>query len=291
MDFSSLLPAMEIEKNFHKLTWRKKELQLHVNEVAYRGNSKLPDYIKELSTPLEIFFYFLDEDMVNLIVECTNLAARRENTETTFSVDCSDIYHFIGICLYMSVYPNPNIPSYWDTDDGRPVIQRTMTYKRFQAISRWLCFHDESKRKQKGQPGYDKLFRVRELSDLFNDRFDSVPKTARLCVDEQMCVTKMKHHLRQYMPNKPHKWGVKLFVLCDSYGFAYRFEIYTGAGDNTILPDTPDLGASSNIVVRLSQTVPNFVHHIIYFDNLYTSIPLLVYLRSRGIFSLGTIRR
>lgn len=92
------------------------------------------------------------------------------------------------------------------------------------------------------------------------------------------------------MPNKPHKWGIKLFVLCDSNGFAYRFEVYNGAGDNIILPDTPDIGATSNIVIRLSQTIPDFAHHILYFDNFYTSLPLLVYLRARGIYSLGTVR-
>lgn len=99
------------------------------------------------------------------------------------------------------------------------------------------------------------------------------------CVDEQMCSTKLKHHFRQYMPKKPHKWGIKLFVLCDSNGFAYRFEIYNGAGDIVVLPGTHDLGATSNVVVRLSRTIPDFVHHIIYFDNFYTSLPLLVYLR------------
>lgn len=105
-----------------------------------------------------------------------------------------------------------------------------------------------------------------------------------------MCSTKTKHHLRQYMPNKPHKWGVKLFVLCDSHGYAYQFEVYNGAGDNTIIDEAPNIGATSNVVVRLSQSIVNNVHHIIYFDNFYTSIPLLVYLRSRGIYGLGTVR-
>lgn len=128
------------------------------------------------------------------------------------------------------------------------------------------------------------------MVDRLNQRFDSVPKQASLCVDEQMCSTKMKHHLRQYMPNKPHKQGIKLFVLCDSFGYAYRFEIYTGAGDNVILPGHPDLGTSANIVVRLTETVQSFKNHIIYFDNFYTSLPLLVYLRAKGIYSLGTVR-
>ncbi|KAK9704002.1 Transposase IS4 [Popillia japonica] len=92
------------------------------------------------------------------------------------------------------------------------------------------------------------------------------------------------------MPNKPHKWGIKLFVLCDSNGFAYRFEIYNGAGDNIILPGIPDIGATSNVIICLSQIIPNFMHHILYFDNFYTSLPLLVDLRARGIYSLGTVR-
>lgn len=92
------------------------------------------------------------------------------------------------------------------------------------------------------------------------------------------------------MPNKPHKLGIKLFVLCDSFGYAYRFEVYNGAGDNKILDGCPDLGSSADVVVRLSQTIPDFTHHILYFDNFYTSIPLLVYRRARGIYGLGTIR-
>lgn len=44
------------------------------------------------------------------------------------------------------------------------------------------------------------------------------------------------------------------------------------------------------MVVRLTRHVPSNVNHIVYFDNFYTSLALIVYLRSRGIFSLGTIR-
>ncbi|XP_067625695.1 uncharacterized protein [Eurosta solidaginis] len=57
-----------------------------------------------------------------------------------------------------------------------------------------------------------------------------------------------------------------------------------------ISPNTPDPGASSNIGIRLSKPISDFVHHILYFDNFYTSLPLLVYLQARGIYSLGTVR-
>lgn len=262
---------------------------LHVNEVAFRGDSSLPLAVEQLKTPMEFFNYFFTDDVIELIVVETNRCATEENINTAFSTNATELRHYIGIILYMSVYRYANLESYWGKNAFLP-IQKCMPSKRFFTIRKYLSFQDESQRKKKGEPGYDPLFRIRTLANKINDRFDSIPKTARLCVDEQMCSTKTKHHLRQYMPNKPHKWGVKLFVLCDSNGFAYRFEIYNGAGDNIILPGTPDLGATSNVVIRLSQTIPDFVHHILYFDNFYTSLPLLVYLRARGIYSLGTVR-
>lgn len=275
-------------QEFSKIVWSNEAIKLHVNEVVFQGNSSLPDDIKELTTPSQLFRYFFTTELVNIVVNETNRCALGAKEE--FAVDIDDMYHYIGIHLYMSLYRYPNLESYWGTKHAFPPISETMSSRRFETIKKFLSFRNESDRIKRGQPGYDPLFRMRIFAELLNSRFDSVPKTARLCVDEQMCSTKMKHHLRQYMPNKPHKWGIKLFVLCDSFGYAYRFEVYNGAGDNKILDGCPDLGSSANVVVRLSQTIPDFSHYIIYFDNFYTSIPLLVYLRARRIYCLGTIR-
>lgn len=139
-------------------------------------------------------------------------------------------------------------------------------------------------------PQFDAIYKVRPMIEYFNARFRSVPMSQRLCVDEQMCSTKMVSHLRQYMPAKPHKLGMKLFVLCDSYVFSYAFELYSWAADNITSSGTPDLGAAANVVSRLSQIMPDHLDHIVYFGNIYTTMPLMVYLYSRGINSLGTVR-
>ncbi|XP_036347237.1 piggyBac transposable element-derived protein 4-like [Rhagoletis pomonella] len=180
---------------------------------------------------------------MNMIVEETLRAALADNIVNQFKVTVEDMHNYIGILMYMSLYRYPNLKSYWGKNSFAPV-KNCMTRSKFESIKKYFSLRDESKRIKKGECGYDPLYRSRTLGDLLNQRFDSVPKQARLCVDEQMCSTKMKHHLRQYMPNKPHKWGLKLFVLCDSFGYAYRFEIYSGAGDNVILPGHPDLGSS-----------------------------------------------
>lgn len=270
------------------ILWRKRNLQLHKNDVVFRGNTKLPGSFMDLKTPYQCFSYFFTKELLDQIAGQTNLYARQADIKT-FTVSSTDIRKYIGILIFMSIYRYPNAAEYWGRYSFEP-IRLAMPSKRFYMIRKYLHFNDNSKQIKRGEPGFDPLYKIRPLVQHFNTRFETVPKLPRLCVDEQMCSTKMNAPLRQYMPAKPHKWGFKLFVLCDSNGYSYSFEVFTGAGSNIILPDMPDLSPAANVVVRLSQTIPNFVNHIVYFDNFYTTLPLLIYLRSRGIYALGTIR-
>jgi hypothetical protein len=81
--------------------------------------------------------------------------------------------------------------------------------------------------------------------------------------------------------------------LCGSKGFSYKFELYTGQEnqDKYRLIDEPDLMASANAVVRLSRITPENNNYRLYFDNYYTTIPLISYMASKGIQTLGTVRR
>lgn len=39
---------------------------------------------------------------------------------------------------------------------------------------------------------------------------------------------KGKISIKQYMAMKPNKWGYKVWVRMDSFGYVSQFEIYTG---------------------------------------------------------------
>lgn len=137
---------------------------------------------------------------------------------------------------------------------------------------------------------HDRLHKIRPIINDLNNRFAAVPLEQRLSLDEQMCATKIGHYMKQYLPNKPHKWGFKLFLICSVYGFAHKFEIYTGGDKHHRINDEPDLGPTGNTVVRLTRIVPRRANHIIYFDNYYTSVPLVTYLAKEGIYCLATIQ-
>ncbi|KAL4126738.1 hypothetical protein QTP88_010947 [Uroleucon formosanum] len=142
-------------------------------------------------------------------------------------------------------------------------------------------------------PNYDRLHKIRPIIDHLNNKFNSIPHIRDLSIDEQLCATKGKSYLKQYMPAKPHKWGYKLFVLCDVNGFSYQFKIYSGQENEQRfrLVNEPDLGACGNIVLRLTRNVDKNKNHRLYFDNYYTSIPFMSYLYGNGIMSLGTVRK
>lgn len=283
----SVLDINPKSEAFKNILWRQKNLVLNKSAISF-CDPDLEEF-KSFDTPYKCFEYFLNDEIITHIVQQTNIYAAQKNIATTFTTNNLEMRQFIGILIFMSVFNYPSIRSYW-SNYAFQSIQDTMSRNRFDQIRSNIHFNDNSKLPAKNSSDFDPLYKIRPITKHFNEKFQSVPMPQYLCVDEQMCATKMKSFLRQYMPDKPHKWGVKLFVLCDSSGFCYNFEVYGGAGDNVIQPGAPDLGASSNVVVRLSRVVPAFKNHIIIFDNYYTSLPLLVFLRSRGIYSMGTIR-
>ena len=86
------------------------------------------------------------------------------------------------------------------------------------------------------------------------------------------------------MPNKPHKWGYRFFVLADSKGMTYDFLPYTGKIEPVNDKNIPDLKATANSELHLAQSIPNNHNHFLYFDNWFTSIPLMRHLATRGIW-------
>lgn len=70
---------------------------------------------------------------------------------------------------------------------------------------------------------------------------------------------------------------INFFVLCGVNGFAYNFEIYTGE-EHKCEEGELDFGAAANVVILLSRIIPTHVYHKVYFDNYYTSVPLVSYM-------------
>lgn len=274
------------------IVWKKKHMKLNEEKLQFRGSTDIHGELLDLETPYQFFKYFFLEELINIIVYQSNLYCVQTQPNKPLVVTDCDIRQYIGILLYMSLVNMPNTRSYWSNELEFEPIKNTMSLKKFEKIRQFLHFNDNSQFIARNEVGHDRLFKIRPLIDHLTSKFNKIPLEEHLSVDEQMCSTKVRHYMKQYMPMKPHKWGFKSFVLSGISGFAYNFEIYSGQENDTTRPaEEPDLGATSNIVLRLSRIIPKNENYRLYHDNYYTAVPLMVHLAKEGIYSLGTIRR
>lgn len=131
-----------IAKEPSKIIWRQQSMKLHVNEVSFQGDSSLSAEIMEFETPLQMFCYFFNSDIMNMIVEETMRAALTDNITNQFKMNIDDIHHYVGILMYMSIYRYPNLKSYWGRNAFGP-IKNCMTRGKFEAIKQYFSLRDE----------------------------------------------------------------------------------------------------------------------------------------------------
>ena len=194
---------------------------------------------------------------------------------------------YLGILVMMGIVKLPRYRMYWSTETRIGAIADTMSVNRFEKLKRFFYCNDNSKMLSREYPNYDELFKVRPVIDSVLQRCKLVEQEKKHSIDEQIIPTKSRSGLRQYLPKKPNKWGIKVWARCGVSGFLYDFEIYTGKQPSQTLPG---LGVLGNTVLRLAAGLPKHVGHKLYFDNLFTSIPLVKHLKADGIWSVDTIR-
>jgi len=127
--------------------------------------------------------------------------------------------------------------------------------------------------------------------DSLLEKCKQIPQEEHHSVDEQIIPTKSRTSLRQYLPNKPNKWGIKVWARCGISGILYDFEIYTGRTDKA--QTKPELLMGGYVVTGtcLMHTLPRNVNCKVCFDNFFFSIPLMNSLKEDGLWSVATIRK
>jgi len=88
-----------------------------------------------------------------------------------------------------------------------------------------------------------------------------------MCIDEQIVPFNGQLNIKQYMQNKPYKWGLKVFLLCGSSGLVYDGFVYQGKTNHLDEETVAEYGVTVAIVVHLCQRVPEQLNHKLFADN------------------------
>ena len=251
-------------------------------------NPPLPEYVHPvpefLLKPYEFFLQMLTMEHLEDVVYQTNLYARQENVNTTFSIDMQELMVFVGIILYMGVVHMPSLDDYWAVGTRINQVTQYMSGKRFKAIRSSIHFNDNDNAKA----STDRFFKVRPLFTKVVRQFLQVKETPQQSVDEVMVGYKgtMAGNLRQYIANKPDKFGYKLFCRASIDGFIHDVIMYQGKTTFSSHPvelteEEEEQLLSSKIVISLCKTLQDPANSAIYADNYFTSIHLVEFLRDK----------
>ena len=192
-------------------------------------------------SPVEFFQLLLPDDLLQVVVDQTNLFARQyiDTTELSrFSKvrewekrphNLAELKKFLTIIIVMGFVELPQIEDAWSTKwpFATTTFSTILKRDRFSLILRFLHLSDSSLYIPKGQPGYDPLYKLRPFMDPLLDNIKAACNLGReIAIDESMIGFKGRLHFIQYMPDKPTKWGMKAFVLANSRtGYAHTWRL------------------------------------------------------------------
>jgi hypothetical protein len=152
-----------------------------------------------------------------------------------------------------------------------------------------LC--DNANMKKPDDKDYDPLFKVRKVFDEVRNRCRKQAVDEFQSIDEQLIPFKGRHRSKQYLPAKPHKWGIKMITRASSSGTVYDFIMYAGK-QTELMVSLPDKSTVHNCVLSLCDSIPkNAVNVKLFMDNYYMTLEIMEYLlKERNIHTTGTIR-
>ena len=170
-------------------------------------------------------------------------------------------------------------------------IQNIFTLHRFTKIGHYFCVSDKSSEPPCDSDSYDKMFKIRPIVEHLNNLF---PKYyhygSHVALDETTVAMKSHDHCRQFSPQKPSKWGWKVWSLCDSEyidkPYLLRFSPYLGK-KFTI---TSQYGLYFDVVKEMTKFMWGSNVRL-YTDSAYLSVRNALYLKKHSVYSCCTVHQ
>ena len=263
--------------------------------------------IHKFTRAVDFFKLFFTIEIIKNICLYTNLYSedhpKESYNQVSYKVTEEDFYKYVGLLIYMGIVKLNRLWKYWSKSSlyNLTLPRLTMSLKRFKFIS--ANIHVVDHRAEDKDEG--RLKKVSYLMDHFKRVCKSLYQPSQnMSVDERMVKSKNRSGIRQFIKNKPVRFGIKLWVLAEAgTGYTYDFDVYTGGKSDEMGGDKKKekgkkkgkgkkkekgKGLGYKVVTSLCQSLQNQGYHV-YFDNFFTSGPLLDdLLNDLGIYACGT---
>ncbi|KAJ8965243.1 hypothetical protein NQ314_004255 [Rhamnusium bicolor] len=195
-----------------------------MKQMTFLKTSGLLVNLDGAAGPYDYFHLVLDDVLLNLLVRETNRYAATvflsdktsENSRIIKWVDVTidEMIRFIGLLLHMGTIKCNKIQDYWKTHWLFELnsFSKYMSRDRFLLILR--CLHFSENPAVGEAPPYDRLYKIRPLLDHFHKKIKDIYYPSKnLSLDESMLLWRGRLLFKQYIKNKKHKFGIKIYIL------------------------------------------------------------------------------
>lgn len=249
--------------------------EIHLHQPSYNVLDK------RYFSPVDFFTQYIDEDIINTIVNASNRTYLKHNG-VNLNLTTLEFKKFVGITFMMLCLQLPQIKMYFSKEYGNMTIKNAMTRSRFFSIRNSLkvVYDDEVTTQNKT----DRLWKVRPLLERVRNGCNRQIKEQHLSLDEMMIPFTGQCNVKQYLPSKSSPFGLKNFALANPNGLICDFEIYQGR--DTFEEET-GRGFSLCEAAVLTLTKSLVPGHIVYIDRFFTTFKGSSELLRRGIRCTG----
>ena len=260
------------------------------------SNSGIKVEIPDNASALFVFQLMFDEDLMDHVIAETNRLAGQKRAdkpqllEKWHDISRQEFKTYLRLCMMMGICVLPQTAGFWSSDpylEKRGIISK-MTNNRFEEICQYLQFLDSSNEPPKGSPKYDHLYKCRPvLTKVVENVQWAYYPGQNIAIDEAMIAFKGRLEFRQYMPAKPTKYGIKVWMAADSEnGYINNIAIYQGSEEGK---DGYVHGQGYDAVMSMARPFLNKNHHL-FFDNYFSSVRLFDHLLSQETYVCATVR-
>lgn len=188
-----------------------------------------------MNGPLDAWLLFLDTNLLQHIVDCTNIkiAFLQVNHDRVRDAEYTNLIEskaLIGVMYLVGIHKSSHtsIDDVW-TADGTEIVKcrAVMSEQKFQFLLRVLRYDDMNT--QERNP-IDILAPTRHIYEEFVKNCEAnYTNHPYVTIDEMLESFKGSCRFRQYMHSKPAKYGIQLYSLVDAVTFyTKKLVIYVG---------------------------------------------------------------
>lgn len=229
-----------------------------INIPAFIGPQPGPTQILQADkNELDFLNLLFPEELYSLILEETNSYAQlciRANNPGWYDTTPEEMRAFLGCLIVMGIVCAPAQDLYWSKDKlfHLSCIEERFSKTRFENIQRYFHVANTMQDPPRNQPGHDKLVHERTIMERIRENFKGQYNAHReVFIDEAMIGFSGRLGFKQYVPLKPTKRGIKVWVRADPYnGFMNDFQVYTGKERNL-----PEANLGGRVVLNLMEPV------------------------------------